>query len=54
MEKKLTTEQLRQIGNKLTAINLEMERIEEHRKEIRKITKEIKEILDSNDENEDS
>lgn len=48
----LTDEQVRQIRNKLTAINLENNRIDEHKKEVLKLTNEIKGILNDNDQDQ--
>jgi hypothetical protein len=48
----LDDEQVRQVRNKLSFILLENERIDEHQREIVKLTHEIKEILnDSKDKN---
>ena len=50
---KFTEEQLRQIKNKLSAINLKTEKIASEKEEINKLVKEIKEIL-NDDKDKDS
>ena len=48
----LTDEQVRQIRNKLTFINLENDKIDEHQREILKLTNEIKGILNDSDQDQ--
>lgn len=52
--KDLTADQLRQVYNDLTAINIEVDRLTTSREEIYKRTENIKQILHSHDENKSS